>query len=98
MAWKRALHKKNGTTLIETYSYFNKLRSSFIELDKILKKNGVTYNKEDYREIFKRMVIDKDDRTYSAFRKLVITFINLFKSNGYDEEVFHFWKAVPIVN
>jgi len=42
MAWKRALHKKNGTTLIETYSYFNKYGHLLIELDKILKKNGVT--------------------------------------------------------
>jgi DNA helicase-4 len=52
MAWKRAFHKRNRTTLIETYSYYNTYGRLLIELDKNLKNNGVIYKKVDYLEIF----------------------------------------------
>lgn len=88
MKWKRDLHRSHGTKLLETYSYFNKYGRLLIELDNLLQKNGIKYKQVDYLEIFKKIVIAKDDRTYSEFLKLVVTFINLFKSNGYDEKSF----------
>lgn len=88
ISWKRDLHKTNETVLLETYSYFNKQGRLQIELNKLLKKNGVKYKKVDYLEIYKNIIINKNDRTISEFIKLVSTFVNLFKSNGYNEDSF----------
>lgn len=88
MKWKKEFHKKNGTRLLETYSYFNKNSSLPVHLDKILRHKGIKYKEVDYLDIYNKIVIDKDDRTYSEFRKLVSTFLNLFKAQNYDENSF----------
>ena len=44
--WKRELHKKNNTTLIETYSYYNKEGILLSELKKKLITLGVQFKKE----------------------------------------------------
>ena len=98
--WKRALHKANGTKLIETYSYYNKNRTLEENLDKKLTEQGVCKKYVDYREVYKTIVTSKEDRYFKELRKLIVTFINLFKSNGYKEETFNnlFKEANEIEN
>jgi DNA helicase-4 len=88
ITWKRNYHKQNGTILLETYSYYNKDGRLLVELDKLLKKSGVKSKKLDYSNIWRMMVIEREDHLYSEFRKLAVTFINLLKSNDNDEEAF----------
>lgn len=86
--WKREVHKNYGTTLLETYSYLNKDGVFLARLDNILRSKGVEYKKVDHREIYKKMFLEQDDRTYSEFKKLLQTFIGLFKSRGFTKKDF----------
>lgn len=82
--WKREQHKKNNTKLLETYSYYNKHGRLTVELDAILLKNGVKYHEVDIIEIFENLFNEQDSNQLKEFKKLIGTFLNLFKSNGYN--------------
>lgn len=94
--WKRTLHKEKGTTLIETYSYYNKEGRLLIELDKILRSKGVEYHEVDLSKIYDSLYIKSEDRYFEEFKKLIETFIKLFKSRGYKEDDFN--SLIKIVN
>lgn len=96
--WKRKLHLEKGTKLIETYSYYNRNGSLLIELDKLLKKHKVVYKEVDYREIYKKLFINRKDRYFNEFKILIETFIGLFKSRGYSEESFDNLKSIAAKN
>lgn len=84
MRWKRKFHKKNGTRLLETYSYYAHEGRLLKELNRILKNNGVEYQEVDFCDIFKRIYTEKlIDKYFAEFIRLCSTFITLFKSNGY---------------
>lgn len=86
--WKRNLHREKGTKLIETYSYYNKNGILIKRLDQKLKAAGVKTKPVDYKEIYDVISNSKEDIYFKELRKLISTFINLFKSNGYKEEKF----------
>jgi DNA helicase-4 len=84
MRWKRKFHKKNGTKLLETYSYYAHEGRLLKELNRILKNNGVEYHEVDFCDIFKKIYTEKQiDKYFAEFIRLCATFITLFKSNGY---------------
>ncbi|MEK4510148.1 UvrD-helicase domain-containing protein [Paenibacillus sp. FSL K6-2524] len=88
MKWKRQQHMAQGTTLIETYSYYNK---QGILLDKLREKllvKGVKFQEADYSNIFNRVYQQDQDKYFKEFVSLLSTFINLFKSNGNQETQF----------
>lgn len=80
--WKRDLHKKNSTKLLETYSYFNKDGVLLSKLENILKSNGVVFKEVDYEHIYQCLLIDYNGNYFKEFKKLIQTFIELFKSKG----------------
>lgn len=86
--WKRETHKKNKTKLIETYSYYNSENRLLIELSKMLKERGVRFKEADYLDIYDKIYKSANDKYFSEFKKLISSFISLFKSNGYDEYKF----------
>ncbi|MTI71103.1 MAG: hypothetical protein FH751_12710 [Firmicutes bacterium] len=86
--WKREMHKKNETSLLETYSYYNKNGVLLKKLEKMLKKQGVKFKEVNYEEVFNRVYDQQKDRYFEEFKKLVGSFIGLFKSNGYTLEKF----------
>lgn len=88
ITWKRDFHKQNNTTLLETYSYYSKEKGLLYELENILKTNNVTFKEVDYQDIYETLFKDGGDQYFSEFKKLVGTFIGLYKSNGYSEEYF----------
>ncbi|CAK7038130.1 UvrD-helicase domain-containing protein [Tissierella sp.] len=90
--WKRKIHKEKGTLLIETYSYFNKIGILYKELDKLLKSHGVVYKEVDYVVIYDRLFKEKEDRYFTELKKLIQSFIGLFKSRGYSIDDFEFLK------
>lgn len=86
--WKREIHRKNKTKLLETYSYYNKDGVLLIKLEKMLKDEGVEFKSVDYKEIFRKVYDQQNDKYFEEFKKLISSFIGLFKSNGYSIEKF----------
>ena len=90
--WKREFHKKNGTKLIETYSYYTKEGRLLPELEKLLLANGVVFTPHDFTDIFETIYAKKSNKYFSEFIKLCCTFITLFKSNNFKPEQFEQMK------
>lgn len=88
MKWKRDWHKLQGTTLIETYSYFNKQGVLLEKLQEQLLIHGVKFKEADYLSIFNIVYKENQDKYFKEFVKLIATFINLFKSSGYKADQF----------
>lgn len=88
--WKRETHAKHKTILVETYSYEIKNRLLFQEnLLLKLKELGVRPKKMDYGKIYKEVFINnKSNKQFIEFEKLLENFIQLFKSNNYEAEMF----------
>lgn len=86
--WKREFHKKNKTKLLETYSYYNKEGRLLTELENMLKNNNVKFKEADYLDIYDKIYESAKDKYFKEFKKLISSFISLFKSNGYNEKSF----------
>lgn len=86
---KRFLHKKYGTELIETYSYYQSENRLLDRLEEKLKDCGVKFKKIDYQQFMIDLLNDETKiNEYWDFIKLVETFISLFKGNGYEKDKF----------
>lgn len=88
IVWKRAFHKQNKTKLLETYSYYNKEGKLLIELEKILKDSNVKFKEVDYVKIYEQIFDKANNKFFTEFKKLISSFIGLYKSNGYSVEHF----------
>ncbi|MFC4559383.1 UvrD-helicase domain-containing protein [Virgibacillus kekensis] len=87
--WKRGFHNKNNTTLLETYSYYNKDGVLLSELEKILKSSGVAFSEIDYGQVYENLfAADNGNKYFTEFKKLIKTFIGLYKSKGFLEDQF----------
>ena len=88
MEWKRKVHKKYGTTLIETFSYYQLENRLLTRLAEKLQAQGVEFNEIDYREVYRILLENKTIKEWEDFIVLLKTFIELFKGNNYDETKF----------
>lgn len=88
MEWKRKVHKKYGTTLIETFSYYQSENRLLTRLAEKLQAHGVEFNEIDYREVYRILLENKTIKEWEDFIVLLKTFIELFKGNNYDETKF----------
>lgn len=86
--FKRELHEENGTTLLETYSYYFKEGILLEKLDDLLKNNGVVYKDVDYKKVYSAIVHGKELIELISFKQLINKFISLFKGNNYKVEKF----------
>lgn len=86
MQWKREFHKKNETTLIESYSYYNSEGILVEKLEENLLKNNVILKNRDFVDVFNKIYSKKSDKYFQEFIKLCNSFINLYKSNGHKAE------------
>lgn len=92
---KRILHKNYGTTLIETYSYYQSENRLLERLGEKLQEKGVKFKKFDYQRFMIDLLHDEEKiNEYWDFIKLVETFINLFKGNGYQKEKFNEFRKI----
>ena len=92
---KQLLHKKYGTKLIETYSYYNSENRLLNRLEEKLIENGVEFNPIDYVQIMDDLLNDEEKISeYWDFILLVETFINLFKGNGYSKDKFNEFRRI----
>lgn len=88
MEWKRKVHKKYGTTLIETFSYYQSENRLLTRLAEKLQAQGVEFNEIDYKEVYRILLENKTIKEWEDFIVLLKTFIELFKGNNYDENKF----------
>jgi len=79
IAWKRDLHEKHGTTLIETYSHLQ--RSGVLEkaLEEKLIEAGVTLDRRRDEEIFEEL---RRSSSVTDFAEMLGQFLTLFKQSG----------------
>lgn len=77
--WKRDIHKKNRTILVETYSYEKKEGNLLDLLKSRLQKFNVKFDSTPI-QIVKHF---EDKNEFQPFINLIITFLNLMKSNGF---------------
>lgn len=96
--WKRAIHKKNGTRLIETYSYYNSEGILLSRLEEILSANKVVLKEPDFADIFNTVYAGKAEKHLSPFIELCDAFIKLFKSNGFTANELKAWMKLPEEN
>lgn len=80
ITWKRELHKKFGTTLIETCSadfhYFDIAE----KVKKLLKKEGIPFSEIPGEKLYD-MILPKNSKEEKVFIRLAVTFITLMKTN-----------------
>jgi len=86
MRWKRETHKINGTDLIETYSFYHQEGILSKKLEEELKKRGVKFKPLSKEEKELLLMINNNDEEFSAFCKLINTFLTLFKANNFAKE------------
>lgn len=87
--WKRKLHQDNKTALVETYSYLNKEGTLLKELKQRLEKQCVHFKAIDLQSVYEQLALqEKEEQQFKELKKLVGTFITLFKSNGFTERDF----------
>lgn len=89
--WKRDFHRQNGTTLIETYSYYSSEEVLLDKLSAVLQQNGVKFKEPDFSDIFETVYATEGEKYFAEFIRLCSTFITLFKSNG------HQINALPVL-
>jgi DNA helicase IV len=79
MAWKRAVHAKHKTNLIETFSWQHNDDVLLFELKEKLQSYGVDFAPIEPSEALARL---NNAGMISDFSKLVCTFLTLYKGNG----------------
>ena len=89
--FKRQLHQKYNTKMIETYSYYFKNGTIIDELKKILEQNNIKQNTIDYKELYKAIINQNISVELESFKELISKFIHIYKGNNYPEEYFNFF-------
>lgn len=82
MEWKRDTHRRNGTILIESYSYEMSEGILFENLTQNLKSAGIILKPKSPEEIWK-IISEAAKDEINSFITLFGTFITLMKSNNY---------------
>ena len=79
--WKRSLHSRMGTTLLETRSAMFHDRTVFIQLESQLLRAGVPIRLLSEEEKFQKL-IQRNKAAEDSINNLFSSFISLMKSNG----------------
>lgn len=91
--WKREIHRKNNTKLIETFYYEKKEKTLISNLEKQLIANNVKLELRTSGEIFE--IINKNNvGLFGEVCKSFGTIINLIKSNNYSFEYLYSLELV----
>ncbi len=86
--WKRRKHEENQTICIETYSYEFDDDIVFKKLEKELRKHGVEIKEVDEERIYEALNSIYGGINFRSFIKLVISFLNLYKSKYQNDKGF----------
>jgi len=84
IANKRKLHRSCGTTLLETWSWYNDKRQLKEHLREILEAEGFVLKERNFEEIYKKIVETSKDKYVFKMVQFLINFISQYKTCGYD--------------
>ena len=90
---KVKLHRQHGTELIYTFSSYNDGRPLLVHLEEELKTHGFTLEPRSSKEVFDKIVSTEENKYILKLVKLVCTFIQNFKTNGFNTEKFYEWES-----
>lgn len=90
---KVKLHQKHKTDLIYTFSNYNDGRDFLEHLKEDLIKHGFILNPRPSIEIFNKIVSTEENKYIAKLSKLICTFIQNFKTNGYTLDKFHQFRS-----
>ncbi|MBP5714320.1 MAG: UvrD-helicase domain-containing protein [Prevotella sp.] len=85
---KVLLHRKHKTDLIFTFSRYNDGRDLLVHLNEQLIEHGFKLQERPAKEVFEKIVNTEENRYIANLVKLICTFIQNFKTNGYSFEKF----------
>jgi len=86
MEWKRELHEKHQTKLVETYSYFKAQGILIQRLSEKLQEMGVVFNTIPNNELLKTL---NQFGQVSKFSQLLSKILALFKAAYLNNEIIH---------
>ena len=89
---KVLLHRKHKTDLIYTFSRYNDGRDLLVHLNELLIEHGFILEERSSKEVFEKIVNTEENRYISNLVKLICTFIQNFKTNGYSYDQFDNFK------
>ncbi len=87
--WKRDLHKKYNTRLAETYSWQFRKNVIADAVESNYRNFGVQKHDVRYCDVIREILKGDSQGNIESFKSLMGTFISLFKSYGYDIEMFN---------
>jgi len=90
---KVRLHRKHKTDLIYTFSSYTDSRPYLDHLKEQLIAHGFVLSRRPSREVFEKIVNTEENKYISKLVKLVCTFIQSFKTNGFTVEEFYEWEG-----
>lgn len=90
---KVSLHRKHKTDLIYTFSSYNDGRPMLEHLKEQLIAHGFVLNRRSSQEVFEKIVNTEENKYILKLVKLICTFIQNFKTNGYTIEKFYEWES-----
>ena len=90
---KVALHRKHGTDLIYTFSSYTDGRPLLVHLEEELSAHGFNLEPRSSKEVFDKIVSTEENKYILKLVKLICTFIQNFKTNGYNTEKFYEWES-----
>lgn len=90
MAWKRDIHRKNNTILIECYAYEKEDGTLLDNLVDKLQKIGVKFTPLSAEQVWQSVTENNSQDLLSTIGEFFATVITLIKSNKYD---FDFFKS-----
>ena len=85
---KRTIHFAKGTRLIETWGRYKDGRSLREHLKEELEKNGFVLKARDPEETYRKLMETAKDRYVVKFILFMMSFIEHYKTMGYDENGF----------
>lgn len=86
------LHREHGTELVYTFSQYNDGVPFLEHLKEQLEQRGFTLTPRPAKEVFNKIVSTESNRYISRLVKLICTFIQNFKTNGYGPDDFFRFK------
>lgn len=91
---KVKLHREHKTELIYTFSAYNDRRDILEHLQEELINHGFELRPRSAREVFDKIVNTEENKYIAKLVKLVCTFIQNFKTNGYTLDDFYRFHAM----
>lgn len=90
---KVLLHRQHNTELIYTFSAYNDGRPMLTHLEEQLIEHGFVLSRRSSKEVFEKIINTEENKYILKLVKLICTFIQNFKTNGYTVEKFYEWNA-----